>query len=90
MKRPNEKAAVDFRLSTDPTVSSLRHSSESSTRVVTSTTPTLSCFKLKLPKFSGELLDWREFWSIFSARIEHEVGLTDAEKVTCLEDAMNN
>ena len=50
--------------------------------------PTPSRLKLGLPKFSGELLDWREFWSIFSARIE--AGLTDAEKITCLEDAMND
>ena len=40
--------------------------------------------------FSGEWLDWQEFWSIFSERIEREAGLTDVEKITCLEDAMND
>ncbi len=34
------------------------------------------------------MLDWRQFWSLFSVRIEREIGLTDPEKVSCLEEAM--
>ena len=78
MKRLNEKAAVDFKPadSVDSSVSSLHHSSGSCINIM-SPMPTPSCLKLGLPKFSGEFLDWREFWSIFSARIEREAGLTE-------------
>ena len=91
MKRLNEKAAVDFKPadSADSSVSSLHHSSGSCINIM-SPMPTPSRLKLGLPKFSGELLDWQEIWSIFSARIEREAGLTDVEKITCLEDAMND
>ena len=81
MKRLNDKAAIDLR---PPT-----HSTDSSSHV-SSTTPTPSRLKLDLPKFLGKLLDWREFWSIFFARLEREVGPTDVEKITCLEDAMTD
>ena len=91
MKRFNEKAAIDFKPADSPdfSVNSLHHSSGSCTNFM-SPMPTPSRHKLGLPKFSGELLDWREFWSIFSARIEREAGLTDIEKITCLEDAIND
>ncbi len=49
-----------------------------------------SRLKLDLPKFSGDMLDWRQFWSLFSVRIEREIGLTDPEKVSCLEEAMQD
>ena len=90
-KRLNEKAAVDFKPadSVDSSVSSLHRSSGSCVNIM-SPMPTPSRLKLGLPKFSGELLDWREFWSIFSACIEQEAGLTDVEKITCLEDAMSD
>ena len=89
MKRLNDKAAIDLKRPTHSTGGSPRHSSGSSSHI-SSTTPTPSRLKLDLPKFSGELLDWREFWSIFFARLEREVSLTDVEKITCLEDAMTD
>ena len=89
MKRLNDKAAIDLRPPTHSTGGSPRHLSGSSSHV-SSTTPTPSRLKLDLPKFSGELLDWREFWPIFFARLEREVGLTDIEKITFLEDAMTD
>ena len=91
MKHLNEKAAIDFKPadSADSSVTSLHHSSGLCIYFM-SPMPTPSRLKLGLPKFSGELLDWREFWSIFSARIEREAGLTDVEKITCLEEAMTN
>ena len=89
MKRLNDKAAIDLRPPTHSTGGSPRHSSGLSSHV-SSTTPTPSRLKLDLPKFSGELLDWREFWSIFFACLEREVGLTDVQKFTCLEDAMTD
>ena len=71
MKSLNEKAAIDLKPadSADSSVSSLHHSSGSCINFK-SPMPTPSRLKLGLPKFSGELLDWREFWSISSARIE--------------------
>ena len=88
MKCLNEKAAIDFKPA-DSSVSSLHHSSGSCINFM-SPMPTPSRIKLGLPKFSGELLDLREFWSILSAHIEREAGLTNIEKITCLEDAMND
>ena len=49
-----------------------------------------SQLKLELPSFSGDLLEWREFWHLFSARIERETGLSECEKIGCLESAMSS
>ena len=76
MKCHNEKATTNCDDSTDSTVSSLHHSSPSHQN-------------LELPKFFGEFLDWQEFRSFIAAHIQGEAGLTDVEKITCLEDAMN-
>ena len=73
MKCLNGKATNN---SDDSTASSLHHSSSSHQ-------------KLELPKFLSEFLDWQEFRSIIATRIEGEAGLTDIEKITYLEDAMN-
>ena len=46
-----------------------------------------SQLKLELPSFSGDLLEWRH---LFSARIERETGLSECEKIGCLESAMSS
>ncbi len=46
--------------------------------------------KLDLPTYSGDILDWREFWHLFSARIDRETDLSDYEKISCLENAMED
>ena len=38
----------------------------------------------------GDMLNWRQFWSLFSVCIEREIGLTNAEKISCLEEAMQD
>ncbi len=35
-------------------------------------------------------MDWREFWSIFCARLSRESGLSEHEKISCLENAMSD
>ena len=35
-----------------------------------------STLTLKLPKFHGDLLKWKDFWALFSSRLEKEPGLT--------------
>lgn len=57
-------------------------STESSTR------PILSRLKVKLPTFTGELLEWRDFWKTFHPLMDRETSLTDAEKVAHLLSAM--
>ena len=34
------------------------------------------------------MLDWCEFWSIFPARLSREIGLSEHERISCLETAM--
>jgi len=80
MKRLKEKAARDLK---PPDSSTPFHSI-----AITSAPPKSSRLKLELPKFSGDMLDWREFWNIFSPRLEREPDLEDYERINCLEDAM--
>ena len=47
-----------------------------------------SRLRLELPTFSGDMLEWREFWHLFSARMEREPGLSQVEKIGCLESSM--
>ena len=47
-----------------------------------------STLTLKLPKFHGDLLKWKDFWALFSSRLEKEPGLTDADKSCLLVEAM--
>ena len=47
-----------------------------------------STLTLKLPKFHGDLLKWKDFWALFSSRLEKEPGLTDADKLCLLVEAM--
>ena len=39
-----------------------------------------SNLKLALPTFDGDVLNWREFWSLFSDVLFKDRGLTDTEK----------
>ena len=54
---------------------------------VSASRPFHSKLRLQLPHFSGDLLKWRDFWSLFSAVIEGEK-LTDQEKICHLQAAM--
>ncbi len=81
LKQLLDKASLDF----EPKV---KTTTESSTRVDHVVPHFQSRLKLDLPTFSGDLLDWREFWSIFSARLSRETGLTEHERISCLETAM--
>ena len=47
-----------------------------------------SKLKLELPKFSGDLLQWKDFWDLFSAVIEME-HLSDREKICHLQTSMH-
>ena len=50
--------------------------------------PRLSSITLKLPQFHGDLLKWKDFWALFSSRLEKEHDLTDADKSCLLVQAM--
>ena len=61
----------------------------------TPTTPTVvhttsSRLKPKLPTFTGEMLAWKDFWSLFSSVIDAEKSLTNSEKVCLLVEAMGD
>ncbi len=47
-----------------------------------------SRLKLDFPTFSGYISDWHNFWSAISARLSRETGLSEHEKISCLENAM--
>ena len=47
-----------------------------------------SSLKLEMPKFSGQIVDWHEFWGLFDSRIERETSLSEIEKIGLLETAM--
>ena len=49
-----------------------------------------SNLRLNLSSFSGGLLDWKDFWRIFSSIIDKETSLSDAEKICHLTPAMQN
>ena len=49
-----------------------------------------SSLRLSLPTFSGDILDWKDFWRIFSSIIDKETSLTDAEKICHLTAAMQS
>ena len=84
MKNVLDKASSDLKLKAA--------SSVGGTHSTSTTTPAIplhrSILKLNLPKFSGDVLDWREFWSIFSARLNRETCLSEHERISCLENAM--
>ncbi len=49
-----------------------------------------SSLRLSLPTFSGDILDWKDFWRVFSSIINKESSLTDAEKICHLTAAMQS
>ena len=75
-KKLLDNASTDF----EPKVKSDTGSSSSSPSADHAIPHYQSRLKLDLPTFSGDLLDWREFWSIFSARLSRETSLTEYEK----------
>lgn len=50
--------------------------------------PPSSKLKLELPHFSGDLLQWKDFWRVFSSIMDKETTLSDAEKICHLTTAM--
>ena len=48
-----------------------------------------SNLKLALPTFDGDVLNWREFWSLFSDVLFKDRGLTDIEKCCHLINSMS-
>lgn len=77
MKRLLDKASIDL------TTKSAPSAADTSTVAATaSPAPRHSCLKLDLSKFSGDLLDWREFWCIFSARLDKETDLPNMKEST--------
>ena len=49
-----------------------------------------SNLRLSLPSFSGDLLDWKDFWGVFSSIIDKETSLSDAEKICHLTAVMQS
>jgi len=84
MRQLLENAAVDI----EPSLTPPADLTSRGTKPVTVATPHYSHFKLDLPKFSRDMLDWKEFWSIFSARLDRESALSEHEKISCVETAM--
>ena len=50
--------------------------------------PKPSSITLKLPQFHSDLLKWKDFWALFSSRLEKEADLTNADKSRLLVEAM--
>ena len=48
-----------------------------------------STLRLDLPTFDGHIMKWRDFWSLFSAILDKERGLTDSERCSHLIIAMS-
>ncbi len=86
MKKLLDKASTDF----EPKATLSSGSSASTTSANHAIPYHHSRLKLDLPTFSGDVLDWREFWSIFSARLSRETSLSEHEKISCLENAMSD
>ena len=49
-----------------------------------------SNLRLSLPSFSGNLLDWKDFWHVFSSIMDKETSLFDAEKICHFTAAMQS
>ena len=52
--------------------------------------PPPSKLKLELPHFSGDILQWKDFWRVFSSVMDKETTLSDAEKICHLTTAMQS
>ncbi len=93
LKELSEKYAAEWLKKEKSSVESIRAGdsfSASSLSHPTNNSFVHSRLKLDLPTFSGELLDWREFWHLFSACLSRETSLTDYERISCLENAMES
>ena len=58
--------------------------------VIASTSNPQPHMKIKLPSFSGNVLHWRDFWATFEPLIKRDFRLTDAEKISLLQEAMKD
>ena len=45
---------------------------------------------MKLPTFDGKMINWRNFCSLFSSKLEHEPGLLDVDKSCLLVNSMED
>ena len=45
---------------------------------------------MKMPTFDGNILCWKDFWTMFSARLGNELHLTDADKGNLLVQAITD
>ena len=78
------KMAKDLHIHSDSSTTS--RSSDGSPAAATSA-PYHSKLKLELPKFSGDVFQWKAFWNLFSTVLERE-HLSDYEKICHLQSAM--
>ena len=46
--------------------------------------------KLSIPKFDGDVLNWRTFWEQFQVSIHNRDHLSDAEMLAYLKDALKD
>ena len=46
--------------------------------------------KLSIPKFDGDVFNWRTFWEQFGVSIHSRPQLSDAEKLAYLKDALKD
>ena len=46
--------------------------------------------KLSIPKFDGEVLNWRTFWDQFQVSIHNKDQLSDGEKLAYMKDALKD
>ena len=84
MKNLLDKASSDL----EPNAASSVGGTASTSTTTPAIRPHRSILQLDLLKFSGDVLDWREFWSIFSSRLSRETCLSEHERISCLENAM--
>ena len=47
-----------------------------------------STITMKLPTFDGKIINWRNVWSLFSSKLNHEPGLLDVNKCCLLVNSM--
>ena len=46
--------------------------------------------KINVPTFDGKILSWKSFWEQLDATIHSKAGLNDIEKLTYLQDPLEN
>ena len=45
---------------------------------------------MKLPMFDGKMVNWRNYWGLFSSKLDHEPGLLDVDKCCLLVNSMKD